>query len=264
MTFIEQPHDVRWLRELGIRDVDIRQLSGRSRQHGGDGGALEVIERTTLVPPYRGAVPQIAETLLPEGSCARAIVPRQSVVATTPWQWPAISRLRRARKVFDCADDWALLIPARSAAIAELLDRIGREADVLIADSPWLAELFSRPEVTLVRNGADDRLLATPLSEPPETRSMAYAGTLSERLDTDLLGTLMAALPDCRLDLYGECRYKGCRDQPGPELEALMTAFPGRIVWHGTVSREELARVSTMLGSCCCPIGWSAPCGAIR
>ena len=92
-----------------------------------------------------------------------------------------------------------------------------------------------------MRNGADNRLLATPLSEPPEARSMAYAGTLSERLDTDLLGTLMAALPDWRLDLYGECRYKGCRDRPGPELAALLTAFPGRIVWHGTVSREELA-----------------------
>ena len=68
----------------------------------------------------------------------------------------------------------------------------------------------------MVRNGADARLLATPLSEPPEARSMAYAGTLSERLDTDLLGALMAALPDWRLDLYGECRYKGYRASRGP------------------------------------------------
>ena len=145
MTFIEQPHDVRWLRELGI-GTWTAQLSGRSRQHGGDAGALEVIERTTLVPPYRGAAPQIAETVLLRRILRASDRPEAVVVATTPWQWPAISRLRRARKVFDCADDWALLVPARSAAVAALLNRIGREADVVIADSPWLARLFARPK----------------------------------------------------------------------------------------------------------------------
>ena len=233
MTFIEQPHDVRWLRELGI-GTWTRQLSGRSRQHGGDAGALEVIERTTLIPPYRGPPRRSPRRYSSRRILRASDRPEAVVVATTPWQWPAISRLRRARRVFDCADDWGLLVPARSAAVAALLERIGREADVVIADSPSLAKLFSRPEVTLVRNGADNRLLATPLSEPPEARSMAYAGTLSERLDTGLLGTLMAALPDWRLDLYGECRYKGCRDRPGPELAALLTAFAraDHLAWH--------------------------------
>ncbi len=240
MTFIEQPHDVRWLRELGI-GTWTRQLSGRSRQHGEDAGGLEVIERTTLIPPYRGAAPQIAETVLLR-RILRASDRRDAVVvATTPWQWPAISRLRSARKVFDCADDWALLVPARSAAVAALLKRIGREADVVIADSPWLARLFERPEVTLVRNGADNRLLATPLSEPPEARSMAYAGTLSERLDTDLLGALMAALPDWRLDLYGECRYKGCRNQAGARA---------RRAPHRVPRANRLARHREPAGAC--------------
>ncbi len=52
---------------------------------------------------------------------------------------------------------------------------------------------------------------------------------------------LLAALPDWRLDLYGECRYKGERDQPAPELSRLLTEFTGRVAWHGVVSREALA-----------------------
>jgi hypothetical protein len=134
-----------------------------------------------------------------------------------------------------------MLIPGRRDAIAEMLHRIGREADAVIASSPWLANLFARPDVAMVLNGTDDRLLATPLSAPPEARSMAYAGTLSERLDTDLLGLVLTSLPDWRLDLYGECRYKGRRDQPAPPLTKLLGEFTGRVRWHGVVSREELA-----------------------
>jgi glycosyltransferase involved in cell wall biosynthesis len=134
-----------------------------------------------------------------------------------------------------------MLIPARRDAIAAMLGRIALEADAVIVDHPRLVTLFARPDVAVVQNGADDRLLATPISKPPQARAMAYAGTLSERLDTDLLRLLLAALPDSRLDLYGECRYKGGRDQPAPELRRLLTEFTGRVAWHGVVSREELA-----------------------
>jgi glycosyltransferase involved in cell wall biosynthesis len=200
-----------------------------------------VIERTTFVPPYRGGAAQAAESKL-LGSVLRANDrPEVAVVATTPWQWPAVARLTKARKIFDCADDWAMLVPARSDAIAAMLGRIAVEADAVIAGSTWLAELFARHDVALVRNGTDDRLLATPVSKPPAARTMAYAGTLSERLDTDLLRLLLAALPDWRLDLYGECRYKGERDHPAPDLSRLLTEFSGRVAWHGVVSREELS-----------------------
>jgi len=147
----------------------------------------------------------------------------------------------RARKIFDCVDDWTMLVPKRSDAIAEMQNRIVIEADAVIVDSAWLARGFARPDVALVRGGVDERLLAPPLSERPNTRSMAYAGTLSERLDTDLLAFLLTALPGWRLDLYGECRYAGRRDQPDPELSRLLTEFTGRIAWHGPIGREELA-----------------------
>ena len=236
MTFIEQPRDVRWLRDLGIGSW-VSQLSGRRRT--GDGSRIDVIERTTSLPPHRGEAAQIAESTLLARVLRECDRPDVAVVATTPWQWPAVSRLTAARKVFDC--DWAMLIPARSGAIAGMLGRIEQEADAVVAGTPSLAGLFARPDVTLVRNAADDRLLATPLSEPPEGRSMAYAGTLSERLDTDLLARVLTALPDWRLDFYGECRYKGRRGQPAPELIRLLGTFAGRIACHGVISQLQPA-----------------------
>ena len=239
VTFIEQPSDVRWMRELGI-GAWVSRLHGRTRLAEGAEDGVEVIERTTFLPPYRGSAAQLAESALLGRILRRCDCPDVAVVATTPWHWPAVSRLTRARKIFDCADDWAMLVPARSHAIAVMLDRIGLEADAVIAASPWLANLFARPEIALVPNGVHDALLA-PLSMPAQTRSMAYAGTLSERLDAALLGSLLTALPDWRLDLYGECRYRGCRDRPARELTGLLTEFAGRISWHGAVSRDDLA-----------------------
>lgn len=240
LTFIEQPHDVRALRELGIGSW-ASQLSGRRRRDGDGGRAVDILERTTFVPPYRGRAAQIAESALLKRVLRTCDDPGVVVVATTPWHWPTISQLSKARRVFDCADDWGMLVPNRKDAVVKMLRRIGLEADAVVAASSWLAESFARPNVTVVRNGTDDRLLATPVSEPPDSRTLAYAGTLSERLDVDLLDVLMTALPDWRLDLYGECRYKGWRDQPAPELGRLLTEFAGRIAWHGAVRREDLA-----------------------
>jgi glycosyltransferase involved in cell wall biosynthesis len=240
VVFIEQPRDVRWLREIGTREW-ISQLRGRRRGGSGSGDGVEVIKRTTFAPPYRGRAPQLADTALLRSILRACDRPEVAVVATTPWQWPAVSSLTMARRIFDCADDWAMLVPARRDAIAALLGRVGLEADAVIAASPCLAGLFGRRDVATVGNGADDRLLETPLSEPPETRSMAYTGTISERLDADLLGHLLTALPDWRLDLYGECRYKGRRDRPALELTRLLNEFNGQIAWHGAVPREALA-----------------------
>jgi hypothetical protein len=193
------------------------------------------------VPPYRGRAAQVAESALLGRILRPFDRPEVSIVATNPWQWPAVSRMLKARRIFDCADDWTMLVPKRRDAIAEMLDRIVVEADAVIVDSQWLARMFSRPDVSLVRNGVDERLLATPLSEPPSTQTMAYAGTLSERLDTDLLAFVLTALPGWRLDLYGECRYAGRRDQPDSRLSRLLTVFAKQIAWHGPVGRDELA-----------------------
>jgi hypothetical protein len=238
VTFIEQPRDIRWLRELGVR-AWTSQLAGQQRPR--EEERIDIIERTTIVPPYRGRAAQVAESAL-LGRILRSFDrPEVAVVATTPWQWPAVSRLVAARRIFDCVDDWTMLVPKRRDAIVEMQERIVVEADALIVDSPWLARGLARRDIALVRNAVDERLLAPPLSERPNNRSMAYAGTLTERLDTDLLRFLIAALPDSRLDLYGECRFAGRRDQPSIELSRLLTEFTGRIVWHGPVGREELA-----------------------
>src|SRR5206468_11618917 len=40
---------------------------------------------------------------------------------------------------------------------------------------------------------------------------------------------------------YGECSYAGCGSRPAPELARLLADFPKRAVWHGVVSRGDLA-----------------------
>ena len=142
VVFLERPRDVRtaagrnalaWARELRRPRV----------QHD---GAIATVRRSTLVPAHRGRRSTRIDSwlLAPFLDDLRSRV----IVATVPWEWPAVARCTGARLVFDCADDWCKVMPHRRAHLRVLYDRIAAEADAIICASESLAGLFAPRQVS--------------------------------------------------------------------------------------------------------------------
>jgi hypothetical protein len=166
-----------------------------------------------------------------------------TVVATQPWQWPAVRVCAAKRVVFDCADDWASLMPKRRDRIERLERQIGREADAVIAVNADLETRFAR-ELRVVPNGTGSELLSVPTVAPSRgQKRLIYAGTMSERFDAGLVREVMTKLPNWTLDLYGQCAYASHGSSPADELSQLISWAGGRIRWHGVVARSGLAQV---------------------
>jgi glycosyltransferase involved in cell wall biosynthesis len=161
-------------------------------------------------------------------------------VGMLPWQWPAVSRLP-GRRVFDCADNWAALIPQRATRMRELYRRIGAEASTVIVVNEDLAELFGDAAVVVVPNGANDDATIGAPTPLPRQRRLVYVGTLSERFDAPLLQQVLDLLPDWHLTLYGACQYSSHGTQPSPELLALFDRGGGQVSWKGPVARGDLS-----------------------
>ncbi len=253
VTFVEAPVDVReliggdasaWLAGLGAARVASQTppAVAAARAHVSAVPAVRVVARSTLAPAHRHRAAELIDTHLLARSLRRHVGDGAAVVATTPWQWPALARLEGVRRVFDCADDWSKLVLARGAALRELYRRIAGEADAIVVDAPALAALFPSRRAVVVRNATSAALLSSPLSASPRAGVLAYAGTLSERFDVELVDELLARLPDWRLDVYGECRYSGRGPEPAPELSRLLTSRADRMRWHGPVERGALAQ----------------------
>jgi glycosyltransferase involved in cell wall biosynthesis len=145
------------------------------------------------------------------------------------------------RRVFDCGDNWCLVLPERRKALSTQYRRIGVEADAVIVNARPLAQLFGSREVAMVPNGASPELLATPLSPSPTGPVLVYAGTLSERFDAPLMAAVLERLVGWRLEIFGECRYAGHGGRPAAEVLDLVDRFPERVTRHGAKERDELA-----------------------
>lgn len=240
VVFIEHPRDVRAIAgpECGRW---LRALIGRPQQRSVAAG-IDVMPRATVVPPHRGRLGIELESVLLRRAIASGGDHDVTVVATTPWQWPALAGLPGVRRVFDCADDWSTLIPRARKAVHEQYRRIAAQADaVIVVNEAQLSRLFGPRAVAVVPNGTDEHVLSVPLSPPPQESVIAYSGTVSERFDVALVARVMEQLTEWRLHIYGECRYAGRGDRPAPEFRELLGGFPGRIAWHGAVERTELA-----------------------
>jgi len=240
VTFIEHPVDLRHVRSVGV-GMWLAGLAGRPGVSPAD-SHLETVLRSVPVPGHRSAFAGAIDSwLLFHSISRREQTVNSSVMATTPWQWPAVRRLRVGRRIFDCADDWSSIMPSRSLALKALYRRVGAEADVVVVCRESLGALFGDREVIVVPNGTNAATLRTPVSAAPRLQSMVYVGTYSERFDCELMMAVLERLPGWRLELYGPCRY-GRGDAPSPEFDRMLARCGGRAVWHGVVARNELAQ----------------------
>jgi hypothetical protein len=114
-----------------------------------------------VVPAHRGGVVARIDTwplrrvLLQEPDVESSVI-----VATAPWQWPAVRGASGRRSVFDCGDDWAVLLPGRHEAMRRLYERIGREADAIVVASPGLAQYFPVRKTAVIANGVGGDVLS--------------------------------------------------------------------------------------------------------
>ena len=192
-----------------------------------------------MVPGHRAWPAELIDVTLLRRILADRTEDAGPTVCNLPWQWRA-TRGRR-RRVFDCADDWTrLLRPERGPRLSRLFQQIGDEADAVIVASPDLVHRFGDREVCVVPNGADSKSIRGVASERPGSHSVAYIGTFSERFNAEAVARLMSAKVECRLDLYGPCRYAGSGDRPVGDLLELLGAFPDRLRWHGAIAREDV------------------------
>jgi hypothetical protein len=240
VTFIERPRDVRALRSIagartwaaGLRATPAARVVAPG---------VRALETSVLVPGHRDAFAQRTSAVLLT-RVLRAIpgLDSATVVAQLPWQWPAVSAAPAGRRVLDVADDWSRLMPGRTGRIDQLLARIDAEADAVILVDPAMSARFPSQRPVVVRNGVAEELLSA-LVAPPGTRTMVWAGTLSERFDGTLAREVLDRAPEWRLELYGQCQYAGLGEMPGEELTKLLAAHPGRVRHHGVVPRARLA-----------------------
>lgn len=239
VVFIEQPLDVRAL-STACWSTWLAGLVGRGPTTQAAPG-LSVFARSTIVPGHRSRTARVVDAALLARTLRRCTGTGATVVATTPWQWPALARLGKVRRVFDCADDWSRVMPSRRTALLALYERIGAEADAIVVGADALRTLFPRRAVVVVRNGVGRDLLVDPIAAPNAGSTLTYAGTLSERFDVPLVVAVLRRLPGWRLELYGQCRYAGEGAQPGSELRAMLDSLSDRVVWHGVVEGRDLA-----------------------
>ncbi|MEN3279611.1 MAG: hypothetical protein V7607_751 [Solirubrobacteraceae bacterium] len=238
VRFIERPADVRELRDPRAWTAWGRGLGARAPRVIAD---VEVSSRSTAVPGHRSSAARAVDCALLARCLRRLSAPGDVIVVTAPWQWPAVSGLRGVRRVFDAADDWRALMPARRRELDALQRRIGREADAVVAVSQDAVGAFGAAAVTVVPNGVASELIAPEWVEPPRAKRMAYAGTLSERFDAEFVDATLDLLPGWSLDLYGPAQYAGLAHRAGDELSWLLERRAGQVRWHGPVERRDLA-----------------------
>jgi glycosyltransferase involved in cell wall biosynthesis len=240
--FVERPLDVRAAFSRQARRHLIARLAGRSvdasvRER------VQLVRTATPVPAHRSAASESVAAALLRRELARVVAQASpsAVIATAPWQWPAVRALRGVRRVFEGADDWRALLPRRHDRMQALCRQIAAEADAVILVSPSLRAMFAPRPVTVVPNGVSDEVLAPPATLPPNARRLVYVGTLSPRFDAPLVAEVLRHLPNWRVDLYGPCQYPSRGDRPNAELRTLLEAFAGRVTWHGLVPRGQVA-----------------------
>jgi len=237
VRFVQAPADWRrvrtdpagWARHLR-RGHDLVQPPG-----------VRVTERSTVVPGSRSGPAERADAALLRGFLRRSGWRPALTVAMLPWEWRATRGLP-GRRVFDCTDDWARLLPA-ARGLPDQLRRIADEADEVVVVNQVLADLFPGRVPAVVPNGTDAALLAAPRTAQRQDRHAVYVGSIAGRFDVELVRGVLTALPGWTLAVHGQLVFP-LREQPARErFLALAAEFPGRFRYAGLLPRAELAEV---------------------
>ncbi|MGY2083945.1 hypothetical protein [Blastococcus sp. SYSU DS0539] len=199
---------------------------------------MDVTERSTVLPGSRHRLAERLDSALLGGSLRRSGWEQDLTVFTHPWEWRAARRLG-GRAAFDCTDDWARPLP-HARGLPDQLRRIAAEADEIIVVNPALSALFPGRRPVVVPNGTDEALLRAPRAAGRVPRSAVYVGSVAERFDADLVRSVLHALPDWTLTVYGQLVFP-LRARPAADrFLRLQAETGGRFVYQGPVSRSAL------------------------
>jgi len=176
--FVERPDDVRALLSRDARRRLLEAIAGRGVRTPAR-SALRLVPTAAPLPGHRSdAAERLAAAFL-RRDLSRLIAraaPR-AVIATAPWQWPAVRELAGVRRVFEGADDWRALLPHRRERMEALYRQVAHEADAVILVSAELRPLFALRPISVIPNGVAEDVLGPP-TPAPNARRLAYVGTL--------------------------------------------------------------------------------------
>lgn len=199
-----------WLFNLRGRWKSIEQVNG---------GRILVLSPLVLPGHFRS--PTIfAVNMWILGVLARAIMCEASdifAVLNTPLGQPILTELKRDKDIggklrrisYDIIDDF----PAFSWAprfSRKLENQLLQAADAVITGTYELKEMHSaaRADIEFIPSGVDYALFNTPVSSPEEVSRLArpfigYFGTISERIDLELIAHLATAFPAASIIMIG-------------------------------------------------------------
>lgn len=237
VRFVQAPADVRRVR---TDPVNWWRHVGRARFRTVAPG-VSVTERSTVLPGSRHGLAERLDAGLLRSFLRRSGWAEDLSVFMLPWEWRA-ARGVPGRRVFDCTDDWARLLP-RARNVGEQLRRIAGEADEVVVVNGVLAGLFPGRTPVVVPNGTDEELLAAPRVAVRRERSAVYVGSIAERFDVDLVREVLARLPDWTVTAYGQLVFPASARAAQERFRALEAETGGRFRHRGLLPRDRLPDV---------------------
>lgn len=203
---------------------------------------IEVTERSTLLPGSRGGSAERLDAALLATFLRRSGWDPALSVFTLPWEWRA-ARSLPGRRVFDCTDDWARVLP-HARGLPDQLRRIADEADEVVVVNPVLAGLFPGRDPVVIPNGTDEALLGeTRAGVGRRQRHAVYVGSIGERFDVDLVRSVLLALPDWTLAVHGQLVFPQRARAAADRFHALERELPGRFTYRGLLTRDRMGEV---------------------
>ena len=237
VRFVQAPADVRRVR---TDPVNWWQHLRRARFREAAPG-ISVTERSTVLPGHRHGPAERLDSALLGSFLRRSGWAEDLTVCMLPWEWRA-TRALPGRRVFDCTDDWARLLP-RARGLPDQLRRIADEADAIVVVNRVLADLFPGRSPAVVPNGTDPDLLAAPRGARRRPRHAVYVGSIGERFDVDLVRAVLTALPDWTLTVHGQLVFPLHQRAAAERFLALRQETGGRFRYDGPLDRARLPGV---------------------